>query len=130
MLNVTKSAVYGNFKRRGYKMHRVPVDWMTGIKLNKWTRGVLVILLTDLNEYYNTRWDRKNSKYEGMPLYQEDELSVSDIAKALNCTKAHVYYLLYTKKMLAKRKRSAWVIEKRNFENYKLLIKPRKEKNG
>ena len=130
MLGVTQSAIYGNFKRRGYKLHRVPVEWMTGVKLNAWTKGIQVILLSDLNEYYNTRWSRKNSKYKGEPLYREYELGVTDVAEKLGCTTAHVYYLLYTKKIWATRKKSAWIIEKRNLADYKRLIKPRKEKYG
>lgn len=127
MLNVTKSAIYGNFKRRGYQLWRVPVDWMTGVKLNAWTKGIQVIALDDLNEYFHTRWQRKYSLFKGKPLYEEGEMNVNQAAEYLKCTNGHVYYLLYTGKLWATRKNKAWIIEKRNLNNFKC---ERKEKYG
>lgn len=61
----------------------------------------------DLKNYLDSRWDRKKN-------YSEDEVSVQEAAKIINCDQQKIYYLIRKGFLLAYCKRKKMIAIKKN----------------
>lgn len=88
--------------------------------------------IDQLNEYKNTHYSRKVSKFNGALLFDKSkgEYSVDEASDLLDCSVQHLYYACRKNKIKTKKKGYAWVIHIDDINEYRKVMKIRKKKNS
>lgn len=115
LLQLTKGAIY-----QAITLNRLEARWGK----NKW-----MITLNELEKYRKTRYQRCYSKHNGKLIFDKDkgEYSVTETANLLNVPAQQIYYSCRSSKIKSTRKRSSWVINITDIEEYKKTMNVRKK---
>lgn len=104
LMDVTRSAIHIAIKNK-----RLKADW----NKTRWT-----IKREDLEEYQKSKYSRKNSLFEGEPVFSDGEYSVIQSAKILNENPQKIYYMVRTGKLKSYRKGCSWIIKKEDLDQF------------
>ena len=128
MLNITEAAkflaVSKGAIRRAMELKRLNPVKQDGYH---WSFSI-----DQLNEYKNTRYSRKISKFNDALLFDKSkgEYSIGESSNLLGCSVQHLYNACRKNKIRTKKKGYAWVIHIDDVNEYRKVMKIGKKKSS
>ena len=118
LMHCTRLAIYKAIRKKRLSAHKIWIKYKTGSTRFKWH-----VTQEDLDKYNESRYKRDFSTHEGKPLYDKEkgEYSVNEVAEILKKPREWIYNKIKSKRLVASKKRSSWIISTDEIQKFMKL---------